>query len=169
MGFWNRSASSACGSIIWEPFAGLTKKGDLLRALKTAAACCTPEDLEEMLARYARKLSYIPDEYAAALLASAQTQIVDGHHQMMTTDLDGVHANVRLVPSWEAFVRDAAARSNGKRLVGFKYLIAAFTMYIAEEPAHPVGTPFPGGAFMSNCTKASTTARRCRAASGIWY
>lgn len=146
MGFWNRSGAATPGcSVLWEPLAPLTKKGELLTALKTETACCTPEDLEAMLTRYAQKLSYVPDEYAAALLASARTQIVDGYHRMMTTNLDHEHENVRLAPSWEAVVRPAAARSDGKRLAGFKYLIAAFTMYIAGEPAHPVGTPFPGG------------------------
>jgi uncharacterized protein (UPF0305 family) len=27
----------------------------------------------------------------------------------------------------------------------FYYLIAAFTMFVLEEPGHPVGMPFPGG------------------------
>jgi uncharacterized protein (UPF0305 family) len=27
----------------------------------------------------------------------------------------------------------------------FYYLIAAFTMFVMEEPGHPVGMPFPGG------------------------
>jgi len=26
-----------------------------------------------------------------------------------------------------------------------KYLLAGFTIYVLEEPAHPIGTPFPGG------------------------
>ncbi len=27
----------------------------------------------------------------------------------------------------------------------FYYLIAAFTMFVLDEPGHPVGMPFPGG------------------------
>jgi uncharacterized protein (UPF0305 family) len=27
----------------------------------------------------------------------------------------------------------------------FYYLLCAFAMFVADEPGHPVGTPFPGG------------------------
>jgi hypothetical protein len=30
----------------------------------------------------------------------------------------------------------------------FYYLIAAFTMFVLDEPGHPVGMPFPGGFFV---------------------
>ena len=37
------------------------------------------------------------------------------------------------------------AREKDLKFLYLKYLLAAFTMFILEEPAHPVGTPFPGG------------------------
>ena len=27
----------------------------------------------------------------------------------------------------------------------FYYLLSAFTMFVLDEPGHPIGTPFPGG------------------------
>ncbi|WP_338096633.1 DUF2115 domain-containing protein [Methanorbis rubei] len=146
MGFWNRSgAAVVTRSVDWEALCVLSRKGELLAALKIAGASFTPDDLEEMLARYAKKLAYVPKDYADALLDSARVQIVDGYHRMMTAELADVHANMRLFGSWKEFARDASVRTTGKRLAVLKYLIAAYTMYIADSPAHPVGTPFPGG------------------------
>ena len=146
MGFWNRSGRKQdAGAVDWAAFSALSRKGELLAALKIGGAAFTPEDLEEMLVHYGRKLVHIRKEYASALLDSARIQIVDGYHHMMTAELAQVHADVRLATSWKEFVRAAAVQTRGKRLAALKYLIAAYTMYVAEEPAHPVGTPFPGG------------------------
>ena len=147
MGVWNRFGAgnrTVCG-VDWNALARISRKGDLLAQLKSYGMLFTPDDLEEMLVRYGKKLVHVKKEYATALLASARVQIVDGYHRMMTAELASVHAEVRLPKSWHGFVQSAAVQTRGKRLAELKYLIAAYTMYIAEEPAHPVGTPFPGG------------------------
>ncbi len=146
MGFWRRTGAVAdAKSVDWEYLGRFSRKGELFTALKVAGAVFTPEDLEEMLLRYTKKLAYVPKDYAAALLESARVQIVGGYHRMMTAELADVHENVRLSASWKEFTADAMVRTSGKPLASLKYLIAAYTMYIAEEPVHPVGTPFPGG------------------------
>jgi uncharacterized protein (UPF0305 family) len=43
----------------------------------------------------------------------------------------------------DAHERNPDFQSPKNRL--FYYLIAAFTMYVLDEPGHPVGMPFPGG------------------------
>ncbi|MCZ9313392.1 MAG: DUF2115 family protein [Methanocorpusculum sp.] len=147
MGFWNRlgaERNAVCG-IDWSALGNLSRKGELLAGLRSCGTMFTPEDLEEMLVRYGKKLTHVRKEYAAPLLVSARIQIVDGYHRMMTAELAAVHADVRLPGSWKEFVRSAAVQTRGKRLAELKYLIAAYAMYIADEPAHPVGTPFPGG------------------------
>ncbi|HJJ99308.1 MAG TPA: DUF2115 domain-containing protein [Methanocorpusculum sp.] len=147
MGFWNRSGAGRndAGGTDWSVLARLSRKGELLAELKSCGTLFTPEDLKWMLVRYGEKLVHVRKEYAAALLASARVQVVDGYHRMMTAKLAAVHADVRLPDSWKEFVRFAAIQTCGKRLAELKYLIAAYAMYVADEPAHPVGTPFPGG------------------------
>jgi len=147
MGFWNRSGTvrNAASGTDWSALARLSRKGELLVELQSCGILFTPEDLEEMLVRYGEKLVHVRREYAAALLASARAQVVDGYHRMMTAELAAVHADVRLPDSWKEFVRFAAVQTRGRRLAELKYLIAAYAMYVADEPAHPVGTPFPGG------------------------
>ena len=159
MGFWNRFGAedrTVCG-VDWNALARISRKGDLLAQLKSYGMLFTPDDLEEMLVRYGKKLVHVKKEYATALLASARVQIVDGYHRMMTAELASVHAEVRLPKSWHGFVQSAAVQTRRKRLAELKYLIAAYTMYIAEEPAHPVGTPFPGG-YTVECMRGYTIA-----------
>lgn len=152
MGFWNRG-QKVQGEFSWEPFFSVTRKGELHTLLKSAAAIYSPEDLEEMLVRYGRKLQYVPKEYRDLLLVSARKQIVDGYHNLMTTELTDVHSAVKLRRSWREFAEAAKTASfrgdaDSARLRVLKYLIAGFTMYILDEPAHPEGTPFPGGYFV---------------------
>jgi uncharacterized protein (UPF0305 family) len=41
--------------------------------------------------------------------------------------------------------RRTSSREDDLRLRFLKYLLAAFPMFVLREPAHAVGTPFPGG------------------------
>ncbi|HJJ43415.1 MAG TPA: DUF2115 domain-containing protein [Methanocorpusculum sp.] len=150
MGFWNREGKiSSTALFSWSDLARISRKGPLLVALKEKGRLYSPDDLELMLTRYAKKLENVPKEYGDALLHFARIQIIDGYHQMMTDELADVHAAVPLFSSWKGFTVDAQAASakgtSGDRLRSLKYLIAAYTVFIREEPVHPVGMPFPGG------------------------
>jgi uncharacterized protein (UPF0305 family) len=48
---------------------------------------------------------------------------------------------------WEMVSRECRSdsREQDLRLRFLKYLLAAFSMFVLREPAHAVGTPFPGG------------------------
>ena len=37
------------------------------------------------------------------------------------------------------------AREKSPKYLYLKYLLAGFTMFVLAKPAHPIGTPFPGG------------------------
>lgn len=150
MGFWKRPGRLEKPFLFsFENLSKAERKGDVHALLKEAAGVYTPEDLEEMLIRYGKKLQYIPKDYADALMISAREQIIDGYHKLMTTNLSDVHERVKVKRSWKEFCREAelltSDNSSSSNLRRLKYLIAGFTMYILEEPAHPVGTPFPGG------------------------
>jgi len=150
MGFWNREGHSPSSTLFsWDDLVRISRKGALLSALKEKGQLYSPEDLELMLTRYAKKLEHVPHEYGEALMHYARIQIIEGYHRMMTDELADIHAAVHLSSSWKAFVidaRSAAAKGTpGDRLRSLKYLIAAYTVYIKEEPVHPVGMPFPGG------------------------
>ncbi|MDO5844611.1 MAG: DUF2115 family protein [Methanocorpusculum sp.] len=148
MSFWNRGVEQEL-KFSFDGFEKVGKKGFLLEMLKDAGKKFTPDDLDEMIYRYSKKLDGVPCDYAESLISSAKIQIIDGYHKMMTCELDEVHANVKLNSSWKKFVKYAvsvtSAGDESSRLRSLKLLIAAFTVYILEEPVHPVGMIFPGG------------------------
>jgi len=150
MGFWNREGYSPSGTLFsWNDLSRISRRGALLSALKEKGQLYSPEDLELMLNRYAKKLENVPHEYGEALMHYARIQIIEGYHRMMTDELSEIHASVPLPSSWKAFTADARRAATkgtpGDRLRSLKYLIAAYTVFIKGEPVHPVGMPFPGG------------------------
>ena len=63
-------------------------------------------------------------------------------------DIVTFHAFCDMIPDG-CFAWDESGERNPRFLNPrnrlFYYLISAFTMFVLEEPGHPVGMPFPGG------------------------
>jgi Uncharacterized protein conserved in archaea len=148
MRFWNRTAEGDA-AVSFSAMAKLKKKGALLAFLKEAGRSFTPDDLEIMMERYVAKTAHLPETYRAELMKYARIQIIEGHHRMMTASLEKVHEEEKLPADFKKFAafagEECAKGTEGDRRRTLKFLIAAFTVYILEEPVHPVGTPFPGG------------------------
>lgn len=148
MSFWNRGESKI-NTFRFEELEKVSKKGNLLEQLKEAGKKYTPDDLEEMISRYSKKLESVEGDYKNSLIDFAKIQIIDGYHKMMTEELDEVHANIKLNSSFKKFIRFAETKcgkdDESSRLRSLKFIIAAYMIFIGEEPVHPVGMPFPGG------------------------
>ncbi|HJJ92910.1 MAG TPA: hypothetical protein O0X64_03735 [Methanocorpusculum sp.] len=71
MGFWNRTKTTmdVAEDIDWPALVHLSWKGELLMELKSRGTKFTPEDLEERLVRYSKKLEHVKKEYAVTLLS----------------------------------------------------------------------------------------------------
>ena len=108
---------------------------------------------EQMYASFAAKVNNLPASYRDALLLTIHSQIFDTYHDLLRLyragedtvpdepcrkDLGGYLAMVAAACRVKAAQKDPTA-------LWMKYLLACYSMYVAEEPAHPVGTPFPGG------------------------
>lgn len=124
-------------------------KGDLLAFLKEEAARFTPDDLNLMMIHYDGKIKDLPADYRAELARFARIQITDGYNRLMTKNLAPLHAKMKISSSLHKFAaaakRECSKGTAGDRLRSLKYLIAAYAVYIENEPPHPVGMPFPGG------------------------
>ncbi len=148
MKIWNRTEKTNL-EVAWSGLMRIKRKGELHAALKKEAAAFTPDDLELMMVRYDAKIKDLPGDYRQELARYARMQITQGYTRLMTAETDDVHANEKLRAGWKAFVQSARTACTkgtaGDRLRALKYLIAAFSMYVEDEPAHPVGMPFPGG------------------------
>lgn len=108
---------------------------------------------EQMYASFSAKVNDLPAAYRDALLPAIHSQIFDAYHDLLRLYRAGEEAVSdktcredldEYLEMVAAACRAKAAQKDPKAL-WMKYLLACYTMYVAEEPAHPVGTPFPGG------------------------
>jgi len=148
MRFWNRNENQK-SSVNWSLLSRQKRRGKLLEAIKAEAEQFTPDDLNIMMIHYDEKIKNLPAGYRHELEKYARIQITDGYNALMTTTLDEVHAKEKLSKSWKEFLfsaKNACSKgTEGDRYRSLKYLIAAFSIYILEQPPHPTGMPFPGG------------------------
>lgn len=129
-------------------------KTDLLRIISDEVAAYDLRDLEIMNTRFQRKVKDLPENYRDRLLESVKEEIFGAHHRLILLSRNGADLDQGEVPArestayWAMVAEVCTERAReGKELkyVYLKYLLAGFVMFVLTEPAHPVGTPFPGG------------------------
>ncbi len=138
-------------------------KGELLRLLTGEICQYTLFDLQIIGGRLNSEIELLPSPYREAVRPFFRSQLFDRHHQLLAMDRAPAHGHLMNEPLrdrelvakyWEmvpegCFAWDDSGERNPyfrnpkNRL--FYYLIAAFTMFVLDEPGHPVGMPFPGG------------------------
>jgi len=126
---------------------------ELLGTIAGAATWFSVTDLEAMMKNFEEKTRDLEPAYRRRLLPRIHEYIFGSYHALMLLCRDdGVIEDSPVrgsLHAYAAMVQDACRSRErvGKPLELFflKYLLAAFTMYVLEQPAHPVGTPFPGG------------------------
>lgn len=125
-------------------------------------------DLQIIGGRLNSEIERLPSPYREAVRPYFRDQIFKKHHQILAMDRENLFlkSGKKPLPDPEGFDRFCAMVPEGcfawddtgernpyfrnpkNRL--FYYLIAAFTMFVLEEPGHPVGMPFPGGFTVEN-------------------
>ncbi len=130
---------------------GAKTKGDLLRIIAGEVGTYHLHDLELMNARFQQKVENLPENYRDRLLESVREEIFGAHHRLVLFSRNGAGPGLDGPPGHPAYWAMAAeacterAREKDPKYLYLKYLLAGFTMFVLAEPAHPVGTPFPGG------------------------
>ncbi len=128
-------------------------KGELLALLAHEVERYDLRDLERMHARFKEKVRHLPKDYQTRLLEKVGEQISGGHHRLLVLSRSGRAGSMTEPPppglsGYCRMVADACsekAEEKDPKYLYLKYLLAAFAIFVLEEPAHPVGTPFPGG------------------------
>lgn len=138
-------------------------KGMLGRELVRELGHYSIFDLQIIGGRLNSEIEKLPSPYREAVRPHFRDQLFGKHHQLMAMHRNGAFSSLDHQPLadpdlfekyWEMVAegcfswndiseRNPYFRNPKNRL--FYYLIAAFTMFILEEPGHPVGMPFPGG------------------------
>ncbi len=128
-------------------------KSELAALLAGEVDGYTLSDLEEMSARIEHKMRHLPEGYRERLLPFVREQIFEAHHRLLVLARNGGSVDLEEEPdpaitAYFTMVEEACrarAAQKDPRYLYLKHLLAAFAMFVREEPAHPVGTPFPGG------------------------
>ena len=119
-------------------------------------------DLQIIGGRLYNEIEKLPSPYREAIRPYFNKQLFGKHHELLTlhrrgaflamnspiTDPETFQKFCDMLPegcfAWnDASERNPYFRNPKNRL--FYYLIAAFSMFVLDEPGHPVGMPFPGG------------------------
>ena len=109
-------------------------------------------DLQAMRGRIERDLQSVPTEYRLRLYPRMMEMIFETQHALITTMRRG-GADVPDEPlpgevqDFCKMVEETclAVDEEEQHLEVLYFLLAAFNMFVLDRPAHPVGTPFPGG------------------------
>jgi uncharacterized protein (UPF0305 family) len=122
-------------------------------------------DLQIIGGRLNNEIDKLPSPYRESIRPYFREQLFGKHHQLLamhrTRAFAGMTGSIRDPETFRKFCemlpegvfawQDSSERNpyfrNPKNRL-FYYLIAAFTMFVLDEPGHPVGMPFPGGFFV---------------------
>jgi len=137
-------------------------KGELGEILAREIQSYTMFDLQIIGGRLNTEIDRLPSPYRESIRPYFREQLFGKHHQLLALHhrkaFDQMTAPVRdpetfrkfreMLPegcfSWDdSSERNPYFRNPKNRI--FYYLITAFTMFVLDEPGHPVGMPFPGG------------------------
>jgi len=137
-------------------------KGELAKILSREIQEYSMFDLQIIGGRLNNEIEKLPSPYRESIRPYFREQLFGKHHQLLTMHHSGAFDRMTaLVRDPETFLKfcemlpegcfawdDASERNpyfrSPKNRI-FYYLIAAFTMFVLDEPGHPVGMPFPGG------------------------
>jgi len=140
-------------------------KGELGSLLVHEIQSYTMFDLQIIGGRLNSEIDKLPSPYRESIRPYFREQLFGKHHQLLTlyhtraflTMNNGIHDRetflkfCEMLPEGVFAWQDSSERNpyfrNPKNRL-FYYLIAAFTMFVLDEPGHPVGMPFPGGFFV---------------------
>jgi uncharacterized protein (UPF0305 family) len=137
-------------------------KGELGEILAREIQSYTMFDLQIIGGRLNTEIDRLPSPYRESIRPYFREQLFGKHHQLLALHhsraFDRMTAPLHDPETFRKFCEmlpegcfawdDASERNpyfrNPKNRI-FYYLIAAFTMFVLDEPGHPVGMPFPGG------------------------
>ena len=119
-------------------------------------------DLQIIGGRLYNEIEKLPSPYREAIRPYFNMQLFGKHHELLAlhrrgafkrmnspiTDPETFQKFCDMLPEGCFAYNNAGERNpyfrNPKNRL-FYYLIAAFSMFVLDEPGHPVGMPFPGG------------------------
>ena len=155
---WARDVISAIAARL----SAARTKGEVGVILVHEIQSYTMFDLQIIGGRLNNEIDKLPSPYRESIRPYFREQLFGKHHQLLAMHRTRAFTNMtdpirdpetfrkfcEMIPegcfAWnDSSERNPYFRNPKNRL--FYYLLAAFAMFVLDEPGHPVGMPFPGG------------------------
>jgi len=137
-------------------------KGELGTLIAQEISAYSLSDLQIIGGRLNSDIGKLPSPYREAIGPYFREQLFGKHHKLLSLHRSGAFGGLTgpirdretfrkfcaMLPEGCFVWEDTGERNpyfQNPKNRQFYYLIAAFTMFVLEEPGHPVGMPFPGG------------------------
>ncbi|MCK9580374.1 MAG: DUF2115 domain-containing protein [Methanoregula sp.] len=110
----------------------------------------SPADIQQMKLNFGKKVEDLSPEYRERLTQKINEHLLGTFQAIRLRRQQGVFGTMEepVTPLqksyWEMVAGQCSGGGGDSRIRFLNYLLAAFCMFVLEEPGHPVGTPFPG-------------------------
>lgn len=112
----------------------------------------SPVDIQLMRRNFSKKIQELTPEYRDKLTQKINEHLLGTFQTIRLRHQQGSFGTMREPVThqqrsyWDMVIAQCTdAGDSNPRIRFLNYLLAAFCMFVLEEPGHPVGTPFPGG------------------------
>jgi len=129
-------------------------RGELGSLIAPLVLSCSPRDLRQMVLNFSLQIADVEPGYRARVTEKISEHLLGTYQRIQLMSPQGsfspLHDPVDAAAGRFWVMVAGECRDIGDtRLRFLKFLLAGFSMFVLREPAHAVGTPFPGGDTVS--------------------
>ena len=147
------TAQEQCDQVAAEchDLAQATTRGELGAKIAELVLRHSPSDIQQMKQNFGKKVEDLGPEYREKLTRKINEHLLGTYQAVRLLKQQGTFGPMTepltaLQKSyWEMVAGQCSGSGSNPRIRFLNYLLAAFCMFVLEEPGHPPGTPFPGG------------------------
>ncbi|HII99107.1 MAG TPA: DUF2115 domain-containing protein [Methanoregula sp.] len=125
-------------------------RGELGAKIAVLVLRHSPVDIQQMRRNFGKKIQDLSPEYRERLTLKINEHLLGTYQTIRLRQQQGAFGKMTnpLTPLqqsyWEMVAGQCTSGGGDSRIRFLNYLLAAFCMFVLNEPGHPVGTPFPG-------------------------
>ena len=152
-GFITKNSTDTCREIAGEclDLQQATTRGDLGAKIATLVLRHSPNDIQQMKRNFGKKVQDLTPEYRDLLTKKINEHLLGTYQTIRLRNQQGAFGAMTepVTPLrksyWEMVSAQCTGEDSNPRIRFHNFLLAAFCMFVQNEPGHAVGTPFPGG------------------------
>ncbi len=125
-------------------------RGELGSLIVPLVLSFSPGDLRRMVANFSTQIADVEPGYRSRVVEKVSEHLLGTYQRIRLMEQQGTFSHLTDPPDTSAsrfwdMVSGEVRTGKDPGLRFLKYLLAGFSMFVLGEPAHAVGTPFPGG------------------------